>query len=245
MTHESDLLATLEPFYDEALIDRVLYVVKSGKEATVYCCRAHPASGYDLIAAKIYRPRIHRTFSDDTAYQQGRFFHDKRMQRAAAARTRKGLAAMYSSWIQHEYETLHLLYHGGADIPRPIAQRGSAILMQYVGDEQGAAPLLARAELPRSDARRLFDRLIHNIGLWLAHDRVHGDLSPYNMLYWRGEIVVIDFPQAVHPQNNINAYDLLQRDVENVCRAWERYGVRANPQRIAQDLWVRYQFGEL
>lgn len=243
MTH-MDMLALLEPFFERELISEVLYEVKSGKEATVYCCKAHPATGLDLLAAKIYRSRDHRTFSDDTLYQQGRFT-DRRMQRAVAARSRKGLAAMFSSWIEHEYETLHLLYAAGGDLPRPLAQIGRALLMEYVGDRRSAAQPLGRVTLSRHQARPLFQRLLHNIELWLSCDRVHGDLSPYNILYWEGALKVIDFPQAVHPQINAQSFELLQRDIENVCRYWTRYGVRADPRRITEDMWVRYQFSEL
>ena len=38
-----------ESFYEDWLITEVLHVVKSGKEATVYCCRAHPHTGEKLI----------------------------------------------------------------------------------------------------------------------------------------------------------------------------------------------------
>lgn len=244
MSQEAELLAALEPFFERELISEVLYIVKSGKEATVYCCQAHPTTGQGLLAAKIYRTREHRTFSDDTVYLQGRF-QDRRIQRAVAARSRKGLAALDASWIASEYETLHLLYAAGGDLPRPLAQIGRALLMEYVGDRQAAALPLSRVTLSRDEVRPLFRRLLHNIELWLACDRVHGDLSPFNILYWEGNLKVIDFPQAVHPQVNAQSYTLLQRDVENVCRYWERYGLRANPRRITEDMWARYQFGGL
>ena len=47
----------LEAFYEDGWIQGVLYRVKGGKEATVYCCQADPATGYDMFAAKIYRHR--------------------------------------------------------------------------------------------------------------------------------------------------------------------------------------------
>lgn len=244
MTQEVDMLALLEPFFERELISQVLSVVKSGKEATVYCCQAHPATGLDLVAAKIYRSREHRTFNDDTLYQQGRFT-DERTKRAVAARSRRGLRALFSSWIEHEYETLHLLYAAGGDLPRPLAQIGRVLLMEYIGDRQSAAPPLSRVTLPRHEARPLFQRLLHNIELWLLCDRVHGDLSPYNILYWQGALKVIDFPQAVHPQINAQSFELLLRDIENVCRYWARHDVQAHPGRIAEDMWVRYQFSEL
>lgn len=244
MPFESELLAALEPFRKEDLIGDVLHVVKSGKEATVYCCQALPSTGLELVAAKIYRSREHRDFKDDSLYQAGRHYGSS-ARRAIAARNRFGLAAMYDAWIAHEFATLHRLHAAGCDVPRPISRHGSALLLEYIGDERGAAPPLARVRLAPREARPLLDRLLHNVGLLLACDRVHGDLSPYNVLYRAGDVVIIDFPQAVQPQTNPHAYELLLRDVEQLCRYFERYGVRTQPRRIADDLWLRFQFGEL
>ena len=52
---EGWLVDSLRGFYDEALIVDVLAKVKGGKEACVYLCKAHPAGGTDLLAAKVYR----------------------------------------------------------------------------------------------------------------------------------------------------------------------------------------------
>ena len=73
----------------------------------------------------------------------------------------------------------------------------------------------------------------------------HGDLSAYNILYHRGRAVIIDVPQAVDPSINQNAVALLERDIANVCAYFRKSGVRSDPARIAGDLWMRYQFGDL
>jgi len=46
-------------------------------------------------------------------------------------------------------------------------------------------PALIDVELDAAEARALFDRLLWNIELMLAQGGVHGDLSAYNVLYWR------------------------------------------------------------
>lgn len=38
----------LESFADDEWLTTVLYRVKGGKEATVYCCEAHPSTGLRL-----------------------------------------------------------------------------------------------------------------------------------------------------------------------------------------------------
>ena len=86
---------------------------------------------------------------------------------------------------------------------------------------------------------------MNNVEQWLSLNRVHGDLSPHNILYWRGDLRIIDFPQAVDPRFNRAAEDLLRRDIANVCRYFAPYGIEASPDDIARDLWRRFTYGEL
>lgn len=256
-------LPALDVFCIEGWISGVAREVKSGKEATVYCCHAAQPGGMPLLAAKIYRDRDDRTFRNDAIYQEGRYIADRRIRKAVARKSAAGRASQFVAWIEHEFRTLTLLHAAGADVPRPVACAASgtlleyigepepqrlrspgapvnALLMQYLGDAEWPAPHLQRAPVEREEAHGLFQRILRNITLFLAHDRVHGDLSAFNILYWRGRITIIDFPQAVDPRVNGNARALLARDVENVCAYFRRFGVQADARRIADDLWRRY-----
>src|SRR5437868_3853151 len=71
------VLSSLNHFYEEDLISDVLHVAKSGKEATVYCCAATPATGLEYLAAKVYRPRMFRSLSNDAVYRKGRAQYDQ------------------------------------------------------------------------------------------------------------------------------------------------------------------------
>jgi serine/threonine-protein kinase RIO1 len=48
---EHRILENLNSFYHDNIITNVLYRLKGGKEANVYCCAAHPSTGLDLPAA--------------------------------------------------------------------------------------------------------------------------------------------------------------------------------------------------
>ncbi len=253
------VLSSLAQFYEQDLITDVRSVVKSGKEATVYCCAADPSTGRDLLAAKVYRPRMFRSLKNDVIYRQNRAARDERGRvvrgdrgwRGASKNTERGRAAKITNWIEHEFKIQRLLYEAGADVPCPLAQIGNAVLMDYVGDEERAAPLLREVDLPREDAQPLFDAILRNIELFLACDCVHGDLSEYNILYWqdagvRGAATIIDFAQAVDPRyNQEDVFDLLARDIARVCRYFARYGVEADAEALAIDLWTRYLMGAL
>jgi len=245
MTPKSIPLTELEPFVTEGHILDVLHVVKSGKEATVYCCAAHPATGVELLTAKVYRPRENRNFKNDAIYQAGRVIVNRRDRLAVQKKSHYGRELHFGMWIEQERETLEQLHAAGADVPRLIARADRALLMEYIGDRQEPATALSHVRLSPREVRPLFDNVMRNLQLWLRNDLIHGDLSPFNILYWRGRLTFIDFPQAVDPQTNPHAFALLARDVENVCAYWSRYGLRLHPQRITEDLWIRYQFGEL
>lgn len=255
LAHQRDrlwLLSSLEAFYEEDLITDVQHVVKSGKEATVYCCAAAPASGQQYLAAKVYRPRMFRGLKNDAVYRQSRAQldaggHEVRNDRrwSAHQRSARGRSERVASWIAYEFQTQRLLHEAGADVPRPLSHIGNGVLMDYVGDANGAAPLLREVELSREEARPLFERILRNVELFLACDRIHGDLSAYNILYHRGEVAIIDFAQAVDPRHGGDVYPLLARDVERVCRHFARYGVEADAAAIASDLWGRYLCGDL
>jgi RIO kinase 1 len=91
----------------------------------------------------------------------------------------------------------------------------------------------------------MLDRLLRNVEMMLQQGLIHGDLSAYNVLYWRGEIKIIDFPQAVDPRFNSQALPLLQRDVDRVCEYAARFGVEADAARITRTLWARFLRSEL
>ena len=87
----------------------------------------------------------------------------------------------------------------------------NAILMEFIGDEEGAAPLLHNTPLSPCERRVLTERVLRNVELFLRHDRIHGDLSVFNVLLRKGEPVIIDFAQAVDPTGGWGAIELLTK----------------------------------
>ena len=77
----------------------------------------------------------------------------------------------------------------------------------------------------------------------LALDRVHGDLSPYNLLWHADQAWIIDVPQMVDPRENANARTLLERDLENVWRYCSRFAELSFPSRLADQMWSRWRLG--
>jgi RIO kinase 1 len=117
--------------------------------------------------------------------------------------------------------------------------------MEYMGDQQQAASALQHVSLEREEVRPLFEQLMQNIELLLSCNYIHGDLSGFNILYWEGQIKIIDFPQTVDPRFNVNAFSLLERDINNVCRYFARYGLQRDSLRLANALWRKFMNAEL
>jgi len=235
-----------DDFFAEGLITDVLMPLKSGKEASVYLCRATRSNtGADLLAAKVFHARERRGFRNNHAYRHGQIIGKARDQRAVRTKTAHGREVEEGWWRHREFEILQTLHAAGADVPRPVAGSSHGLLMEFIGDQDEPAPQLKDVRLSPAEARAAFDRLLWNVELFLANHLVHGDLSPYNVLYRTEGVTIIDLPQAVDARSNSNARALLGRDVENLCRHFERLGVRTNASALAGDLWRRFLYAKI
>ena len=242
------LINSLGDFYEQHWLDDVLRMIKGGKEASVYLCAANPRLATELIAAKVYRPRQLRNLRNDFLYREGRTNLDNegreilegRMLHAIQKRTSYGQELIHTSWIEYEFQTLITLHTAGADVPTPYSRDHNAILMTYIGDKEFPAPTLNTVSLSLRQARRLFDQVVNNIEIMLSHNIIHGDLSAFNILFWDGEITLIDFPQVVQPTKNISAFRIFDRDLTRVCEYFSRQGVKKDSHQLAKDIWTSH-----
>ena len=245
---EAWLLGSLVEIAEHQWISDVLRKIKGGKEASVYLCKSGVAVEAPLLAAKIYRPRMLRNLKNDQQYRAGRDDLDENGNiivndgtlHAMKKRTAFGEEVRHQSWISYEFTTLEILHAAGANVPKPYAMEKNAILMGYVGDQSNPAPSLNAVNLDPEEAKMLFERVLRNIDLMLEHDRIHGDLSAYNILYWNGEITLIDFPQVVLPDANPSAWNIFLRDVTRVCQYFSTQGVACEARKLAADLWTSH-----
>lgn len=237
-------MAAIQEFIDEAMVSRVLNVIKSGKEATVYRCRAHPTLGPKFVAAKVYHGAQFRNFSNADVYNEGRLILNGQVRRAVEGRTEFGREAQSAIWTTYEYDTLCTLFDAGAAVPEPFAQTDKAILMEYITKDGAAAPQLASVSLDREESEAVWESVVGTIRLALSLNLVHGDLSAYNVLYGDAGPVIIDLPQAIDPRFNNSARRLFERDVRNVAKFCSRSGARIDADAVIDDLWRRFTFSD-
>ena len=226
--------AGLQGLLERGLITELLGELKSGKEATVYLARGPQG----LMAAKLYRDAAVRSFKNDGRYREGRFISDARVRKAIEQRSKTGVSAQQALWVMHEYTQLWALYEAGIPVPKPLvgpgaddcARAGRVVLMDFIGNDEGAAPRLADLRLSPDEAADAFAQSVELLGALLRLGKVHGDFSAYNLLWWQGRVIIIDVPQMVEVRENPSAAELLQRDVTSLCRSLK--GVRPDPGEV-------------
>jgi RIO kinase 1 len=241
----AEVVDEVRTFFEDGWIEEVLFPVKSGKEATVYCCRACRGRGDAYFALKAYRSRQDRNFRNAAIYQEGRVLGKARTMRAVRNKSRFGRAVEFGGWLHHEFAVLSILHVAGAAVPRPVAVSDRAILLEFIGEDGEPAPQLCNVRLPPAVAEVLLEQALRTIEIMLSCHVVHADLSAYNLLYAGERLRVIDMPQAVDARTNPNARLLLARDVANVCRYFASQGANAEPGTFASELWELYRRGEL
>ena len=206
-------LLTIAQLITDGVLSTLDYPVSTGKEANVF-----HATGPDrrAKAVKIYRIAT-ATFRNIAVYIEG----DPRFKKVKRA-TRPTLLA----WAQKEYKNLVRMGDAGVRVPNPERVLDNVLVMEYIGDETQPAPSLREVAL--EDPYAVFNDVVANMRGIRESELVHADLSEYNLLWWAGQVVVIDVGQAVtldHPR----AAEWFKRDVANVARFFKRRRVDVTP----------------
>jgi RIO kinase 1 len=222
---------------DDAARQHERGIIKSGKEADVHLVERVAGDRFNLLAAKRYRDLDERALRKDAKYRAR--LGDRRVDLAIAQGTRAGLSFRAQLWLETEFDALARLWEAGCAVPYPVQKFGVELMMEYLGDEQEAAPRLvnAVAELDLDAVRDLYEQLVVALRQMTQVGLVHGDLSPYNLLVWKERLYVIDLPQAVDPIQQPDGLTLLQRDVANLCKWFAARGLDdADPVALYREL---------
>ena len=202
-----------------------LGVLKAGKESEVYLVSRTGPTRTCLMAEKRFKPRLQRAFRNDYLYAGVWGQGTTHESRAIKKRTRFGQEHLQARWEAHEWITLQRLHAAGVTVPPPVERVETGYRMAFIGDGDRAAPRLSDVDLDLGTARRVWRELQREIRLILDAELVHGDLSAFNVLWWRETPVIIDFSQAVDAVVHPAARDLLRRDVERMAGYFRRQGL--------------------
>lgn len=232
-------------FIDRGIINEVIRIIKSGKESNIYLTVRRKNERDIYVIGKYHLDRTHRNFKREQSYRSGWQYLNKSNQRAVKKMSKYGQKYIQKRWVSEEWETLRTLWKANASVPTPVITNDNIILMTLIGDPDNPAPKLSEITLTRDQWDEAFHQIMDNVRIMTKLYIVHGDLSPYNILYWDDKVWVIDFPQAVDLEKNTNGAELLYRDLKNVCDFFERKGVVHDPGTLFRELLgMNYERGK-
>jgi RIO kinase 1 len=216
--------ATVEEVFDQAtrmviyelLNSGVLYevhgVVNAGKEARVYW--GTNKEGKDL-AVKVY-------LTASAEFRKGMFKYIEGDYRFKGVK--RDTRSMIFAWAQKEFRNLEQADRAKVRVPKPVAVKNNVLVMEFIGKDGVNAPSL-KEQAPDDPAKVYGVLLTFLKRLYSKADLVHGDLSEYNVMMWKGKPVIFDVAQAV-PTSHPMAEFFLRRDLTNVNRFFSRLGVK-------------------
>jgi RIO kinase 1 len=210
--------STLMVIYDllnKGVLDEIHGVVSAGKEARVYWSKNK--EGKEL-AVKIYLTSsaeflkgMHKYIEGDQRFKDVK--HDTR--------------SLIFTWAQKEFRNLQQATRAKVNVPKPIEVEKNVLVMEFIGKDGVSAPSL-RGQ-PVNDPEKVYAQLLVGLErLYCKAEIVHGDLSEYNIMMWKGKPVIFDMSQAV-PTSHPMAGFLLRRDLANLNRFFSRLGVKVLP----------------
>ena len=202
-------------FLSSGVLNEVNGVVSAGKEARVYWGKTKTG---EERAVKIYLTSSAEFKKGMMMYIEGdyRFKNVKRDTRS-----------LISTWAQKEFRNLDAADKAKIRVPKPIAVERNIVIMEFIGKDGVSAPSLK--ELPPEDPQKTYKRLlIFMKRLYQKAELIHGDLSEYNLMTWKGKLVMFDMSQSV-PTSHPLAQFLLNRDITNVNRFFSRQGIEVTP----------------
>lgn len=207
-------LMTIYHFMNTGIVEKIYGVVNSGKESRIY--RGTAPDNREL-ALKIYLVVSAEFKRGMLTYIQG----DPRFKRI-----RRDTKSLIYAWALKEYKNLQKAYASGVRVPKPIVVRNNVLVMEFVGENGVSAPLLREVQL--ENPAEVYQALLGVMKtLYQRAKLIHGDFSEYNIMVWRGELVLFDVSQAV-PLEHPLAEQLLRRDIGNLNYYFEKMGVQVN-----------------
>jgi RIO kinase 1 len=234
---------SLDDLLAEGVISEIITRLKSGKEADVYAVR----QGGKVIAAKVYKDRAHRSFKNNSAYKEGRQVRSSRSQRAMDRGSKFGKEAAEDAWKSAEANTLYTLHAAGVRVPTPVMFLEGVLFMELVLAANGqVAPRLIDTQLSVEDAHDAYRDMLAQLVRILCCDLIHGDLSPYNVLWAESGPTIIDFPQVVSASHNSSSEAFFMRDARNILGHFAQIDSRLRARASdPAEIWRAYMRREL
>jgi RIO kinase 1 len=121
------------------------------------------------------------------------------------------------------------------------------LLMELVLDAHGdAAPRLIDVQISPAEANAAYRDMLRQLVRILSCDLIHGDLSPYNVLWAAAGPTIIDFPQIISASHNSSSEAFFLRDARNILGHFAGIDPSLNARRgDPWEIWRAYVRREL
>jgi RIO kinase 1 len=151
------------------------------------------------------------------------------------------------AWKSAEVDGMYKLHAADVRVPTPLLYFEGVLLMDLVLDADGVtARRLIDTTLSPDQANAAYHDMLRQLVRMLSCDLIHGDLSPYNVLWGADGATIIDFPQIVSAAQNSNSERFFLRDAENILGYFRAADPRLNARRgDAAEIWRAYLRREL
>jgi RIO kinase 1 len=210
---DSYSLLNIYKLFTDKIIRKFEFPIASGKESLVFAS----SLGNRFYAVKIYKT-VASTFKNIERYGGQRW----------GIQNTKNKRKFISQWAYREFRNLLTAYSYQVLTPRPEKVIGNVLVMQYLGTKRRPAPVLK--DFPVND--KLVSDVFGSMRLLYRKAKlVHGDLSEYNFLVYRGKPYMIDLAQAVSSKDTM-ALPLLRRDINNMIKFFNRSGYPFDEDKI-------------
>ena len=210
--HNKDQI--IEPWIKKYPSIQFIKDIKSGKEANCILVEIDD----QLSCLKTYKNNSLSVNNKNSLYLSGKWFRNPSQQKSVAKGNRFGKDLIRKLWTKREFFMLKKFHNLSTNVPLVFDYNQNSILMEYLGDRNLPAPLLKDVTLTVIQLEDVFQQVINSIKTFYECGVVHGDLSEFNILWWQDSPYIIDFPQAIDIRTNLNANEILSRDINNICR---------------------------
>lgn len=202
-------LMSLYKLMKSGVIDTLDFPIARGKEAHVF----HGTGESGPVAVKIFHTS-NAVFKNLIQYIEGdpRFGGLKRRHRD-----------LVDIWVRKEFRNLSRLEKWGLAVPKPLGVHKNVLVMEYLGTPNAPSPRLRDVKVIEPEP--VYDELLEFLAVaWQKAKMVHGDFSPYNIMWHDDRPVVIDVGQAV-VQSHPRSKEFLVRDVTRLVEWANKSGL--------------------
>jgi len=108
--------------------------------------------------------------------------------------------------------------------------------MGFIGSQPPGHPIAAPLLKNNCENPELiYKNVISNIRRLYSAKLIHGDLNEFNMLNEDDDPILIDLSHST-PISSIAAPEMLLRDAENLCRFFNKKGLKLTVQQVIDDI---------